>query len=159
HLREVALQRAKMHGAVCILGSATPSLEAMQKTLDGEIQFLELKERAVAAPAPEVKLVDMRKEKTKYALGPTLKQALEARLKAHEMTILFLNRRGFYRFFRCPSCGWVARCPNCDVAMVQHGGKEGLLCHYCSYRSMVLKSCPECHHDKLFAGGYGTERV
>ncbi|MBV9080854.1 MAG: primosomal protein N', partial [Elusimicrobia bacterium] len=120
HARDVAMKRARDHEAVVVFGSATPSLELYHLARAGGATFLRLNERAVAASAPVVRIVDLKKDKARGALSAPLKQAIGARLKRHEQTILFLNRRGFHRFLRCPECGWVARCPRCGIAFVHH---------------------------------------
>ena len=182
HARDVALQRARDNGAVVIFGSATPSLEAFYMTMAGEAELIELNERAVAAAAPVARLVDLKVDKPRGgSVSTTLRKALSERLQRHEQTILFLNRRGFHRFLRCPQCGWVARCEKCGIAYVHHKGAParpvppeepvdpkrkrakavggGLTCHQCGTHAPIPITCPECKHPKLHAGGTGTERL
>jgi primosomal protein N' (replication factor Y) len=158
HAREVAIHLAETNGALAMMGSATPSVDMMHRVNTGEITLVELQERAVKASRPHIDIVDLKKEKFKGALSLPLHKALEDRLKLHQKSILFLNRRGFFRYLRCPVCSWVARCPNCDIAL-GHRKTKPLSCHYCAYQSNAPKNCPVCKHDKLFAGGYGTERL
>jgi len=182
HARDVALQRARDNGAVLIYGSATPSLETFFMTMNGAAALIELNERAVAAAAPMARLVDLKVDKPRGgSISSTLRKALSERLQRHEQAILFLNRRGFHRFLRCPQCGWVARCEKCGIAYVHHKGTSarplppedredpkkrrsravggGLTCHLCAAHAPIPTACPECKHAKLHAGGTGTERL
>lgn len=182
HARDVALHRALENRAVALFGTATPSLELYLKTQTGEAELIELNERAVAAGAPAMKLVDLKAERARGSLSPTLQAAMAACLGRHEQAILFLNRRGFHRFLRCPNCAWVARCEKCGVSLVHHKGAAaqavaptaievakrkkgmktlsgGLSCHICGLKTGIPTSCPECKHGKLHAGGTGTERL
>jgi len=161
HARDVASFRADEHHATVLFGTATPSLEMMENVQKGDVLFLELTERAVAASAPLVRLIDLSKEKKRGVISDPLHREMDMRLKKGEQTILFLNKRGFHRFLKCPECDWVARCPNCSIALVYHKADlhKGYVCHYCSYLTQMPSQCPECGHKKLFAGGFGTQRV
>lgn len=161
HARETAIRRAKLEGASVVLGSATPSLEAFYRCRQGEFTLLELKNRATAQSLPEVYTVDMREE-LKYGnrsiISDKLKEMIEDRLKKRQQIMLFLNRRGYAGFVSCRECGYVVKCPHCDVALSAH--KNGkLVCHYCGYERPSMPSCPEC--GSHYIGGFraGTQQI
>lgn len=158
HARDLARRRAELSNAVLILGSATPSLETYESCLAGRTTLLELTERAVEATAPRIQLIDMKESKKKGFLSERLLTMIGERLKNHQQTILFLNRRGFHRYVRCANCGWHAICDKCGVTLVQHKS-DLLVCHLCGTTSARPTKCPECKLPKLFSGGTGTERV
>jgi len=127
HARDMALLRAHRAGAVCVLGSATPSLESVALIRRGKLADLRLPERAHReASLPEVTLVDLRK----FGAGPSgdrlislpLHRALEKTLAAKEQAILFLNRRGFAPSVVCDGCGALETCRSCSVALTYHRG-------------------------------------
>jgi primosomal protein N' (replication factor Y) len=162
-VRDVVRYRAETEKAVLVYGSATPSLELYQECLNNTIERIELTERAIPALAPNLKLINMKEEKKRGALSRPLLDDISARLTRHEQVILYLNRRGFHRFVRCPSCTWVAQCPKCGITAIHHKGSkkkpEGLWCHYCAWRGAMPAACPTCNHKELYLGGYGTERI
>jgi primosomal protein N' (replication factor Y) len=161
HARDVVLQRARRFGASVVLGSATPSVESFQESGGGgEIELIEMRERVFAGTfAPPVRILD---RPHSGCLGPDLLQALKDRLERREQSILLVNRRGFSNFAICRRCGWVARCPACEVALIHH--HDGLLgytlrCHHCGRSGPVPKLCGECHKDALAFAGIGTQKV
>lgn len=161
HAREVAFRRARMEGARVVLGSATPSLEAEYAARHGLIREFYLNHRAGSAALPDVKIVDLRKEKGtggRNLIGENLKHEMERALLAHEQIMLFLNRRGYAGFVTCRSCGHVLKCPHCDVALTLHG-KDRLVCHYCGYETKLPGKCPECGSPYLRSFKAGTEAV
>lgn len=161
HARETAIRRAKLEGASVVLGSATPSLEAFYRCRLGEYTLLELKNRATAQSLPEVYTVDMREELkhgNRSIISDRLKEMIEDRLQKRQQIILFLNRRGYAGFVSCRECGYVVKCPHCDVALSAH--KNGkLVCHYCGYERPSMTSCPEC--GSHYIGGFraGTQQI
>lgn len=161
HARETAIRRAKLEGASVVLGSATPSLEAFYRCRQGEFTLLELKNRATAQSLPEVYTVDMREELkhgNRSIISDKLKEMIEDRLKKRQQIMLFLNRRGYAGFVSCRECGYVVKCPHCDVALSAH--KNGkLVCHYCGYERPSMPSCPEC--GSHYIGGFraGTQQI
>jgi primosomal protein N' (replication factor Y) len=165
HARDMALLRAHRAGAVCVLGSATPSLSSIALAQSGRLEILKLPARArTAAQLPTVEVVDL----TKVGPGPggdkllslTLFRALEEVLKRREQAILFLNRRGFSPSLICGSCGELVKCPNCSVSLTLHRSKgESLQCHYCDYLIAVPKTCAKCGAARLTEEGSGTERI
>ncbi len=163
--RDMALLRAHRAGAVCVLGSATPSLNSIHAVNEGRMSHLVLPDRAHASAAlPQVEIVDLRR----MGPGPSgdklislpLHRALERTLEAKEQTILFLNRRGFAPSLTCASCGQVADCPNCSVALTYHRARgERLVCHYCDYTAQAPARCPRCGAPGMVDEGAGTERI
>ena len=161
HAREVAFQRAKLEDSCVVLGSATPSLEAAYAAAQGEITCIRLLKRAKEAELPEVRIIDMRDELSS-GNGSILSEELQSRmgetLSRGEQMMLFLNRRGYAGFVSCASCGYVIRCPHCDVSLTLHRGSR-LLCHYCGYEAPMPGNCPECGSPFLRTFQIGTEQV
>ncbi|HMJ10187.1 MAG TPA: primosomal protein N' [Polyangiaceae bacterium] len=163
--RDMALLRAHRAGAVCVLGSATPSLSSEASCRSGRIEKLELPERARAtAVLPEVEIVDLRRVGAPPSghklLSLPLYRAIESTLGAGQQTILFLNRRGFAPSLVCEACGKFAECPNCSVALTLHrSGGDTLRCHYCDHAQRTTQACPSCGSNELSEEGAGTERI
>ncbi len=162
HAKDVALFRAKQNNAVCILASATPSLESYYLAKCGTYKLLSLSKRATGATLPEIIVSDMRKELksgNRTCIGSTLFSEMEENKKLGEQTILFLNRRGFSTFVSCRSCGYVAKCKNCDVTLTYHKARATLTCHYCGYTIKKPTVCPECESPYIKEFGVGTQKV
>jgi len=163
HARDVAIMRAKLGNAVCVLGSATPSIEAYHNSEIGKFQRLELPQRATASSLPRVQLVDMREETVEAGgqviLSRTLEHEVRTRIAAGDQVILLLNRRGYAPFVLCPKCGWVAQCVNCNVSLTYHASGAYLSCHYCDARRAVPAVCDECHFNPLLFLGTGTQKA
>lgn len=175
HARDVALERARREKALVVFGGATPSMELLHLAMTEQVEKVEMATRAVRASAPQIKLVDLKAQKTKGLLSPQLVEEMGNRLRQREHVILFLNKRGFFRYLRCPHCSWVARCPNCGIALVYHKGPAapptpgekkgkrtrsgGYWCHYCGHTQGDIANCPQCGKKELFSGGFGTERI
>ncbi len=159
--REVAEQIARMHGAVLVLGSATPSLESYWRAQQGEIRLFRLQERLTGGTLPRVETVDMRAELqrgNKSMLSASLYEKIEDRLRRGQQSMLFINRRGYAGFVSCRSCGFVAKCPHCDVSLSLHGNGR-LVCHYCGYERSAFRTCPECGSRYVLAMRAGTEKI
>ncbi|MEA3364030.1 MAG: primosomal protein N', partial [Candidatus Hydrogenedentes bacterium] len=163
HARDVAIMRAKMNDAVCVLGSATPSVESFYNSETGKSVRLELERRATNAALPEVRIIDMRGAVREHGgqvlMSDALEEAVAERIKRGEQVLLLLNRRGFAPFVLCPQCGWVAQCPDCQVTMTYHAKGGYLSCHYCNKRRSVPQVCDVCHFNPLLYIGVGTQRV
>ncbi|RMH05314.1 MAG: primosomal protein N' [Planctomycetota bacterium] len=162
HAREVALARAELEGAVCVLGSATPSLEAWAEARAGRIRLLELPERVAGGSLPRVHVVDMRQEKADRAhwlvVSEPLRRSLEQALARGERGILFLNRRGFSPAWHCRACGGSVHCPSCDVSLTYHRWRRKAVCHSCLQEQPAPTACPKCA-GPLHLVGVGTERA
>ncbi|HED66434.1 MAG TPA: primosomal protein N' [Planctomycetes bacterium] len=163
HARDVAVERARRAGAVCVLGSATPSLESWTKAGAGEYKRLSLPERVGGGTEPKVHVVDMRGERGSRGADPLfsrlLVQLLEETIAAGEQAILFLNRRGYVPVLYCPGCKETLRCEHCDVGLTFHRRIERLVCHGCCEEKPVPPACPICSRPGLRFLGMGSERV
>ena len=161
HTREVSEYICKLKKCKLVLGSATPSIETYYKALIGEYKLIELKKRVNGSRMPHIEIVDMREELKSRNLSlfsRKLYNAINETLKDNKQIILFLNRRGYSTFISCRSCGYVFKCPECDVSMTYH--KNGyLICHYCGRAEKATKLCPECGSKYVKFFGAGTERV
>jgi primosomal protein N' (replication factor Y) len=158
HARQVAQHRCQAQGAVLVMGSATPSLEAYSMMQQGsQVQKLELTKRVSGGRMPTMEVVNLAFEKD--LISTTLKQEIKRTLERKHQVILFLNRRGFSYFFHCHSCGYELRCPHCAVALTYHKSQNQMVCHYCGYRTSVMKVCPECRSLDVGYSGFGTEMV
>ena len=153
----VAGFRAEREGAVLLLGSATPSLEAYERSRRGEIGRLVLRSRPGDLELPRVDIVDMRGRETIFS--DELLQALEACLLRREQAVVLINRRGHASFVQCRTCGWIDRCPNCSISLTFHSRGQKLLCHYCGHEEAVPEVCPECGGYRIIHRGMGTQRI
>ena len=161
HARETAEKIASMQGAVVVLGSATPSLEAYYRAKTGKYRLYELKQRQPGKELPSVRTVDLREELrqgNRSIFSRKLRELLEERLAKGEQSILFLNRRGYAGFVSCRSCGYVMKCPHCDVSLSEHAGGK-LVCHYCGYTRPGAGSCPECGSKYILGFRAGTQQI
>jgi len=162
HAREVAVKRAELSGAVVILGGATPSLESRFSAGQGRYDFAILPERIEARPLPAVEIVDMReelKQGNRSIFSRRLAQSLNRCLEEKEQAILFLNRRGYAPFILCRDCGYVPRCPHCQVSLTYHFTDKDLRCHHCGYSRQAPDICPRCKSRYIRHFGIGTQRV
>ena len=159
---ETAITRGRMAGAGVVLGSATPSLESYTKALSGEYALFRITSRArVGSVLPEVKICDLRKELregNKTIFSRILAEAIKDRLEKREQVMLFLNRRGYAGFISCRSCGYVFRCPHCDVSLTSHRNGQ-LVCHYCGLSVPMPDRCPSCGSPYIAGFGLGTQKV
>jgi len=170
HARDVAVMRAHMHDAVCVLGSATPSLESTMNARWGKYERLALPERVPdasgeAATLPEVRVLDLTLQRKKHqlegALADPLRDAVRERVERGEQTILLQNRRGYAPVLECEDCGWAPECRDCSVTLTLHqtGGRGQLRCHYCGSAHQVPRQCPQCGGGDIGQIGTGTQRV
>ena len=177
--RDVAVVRAARAGAVCVLGSATPSLESWQNAQTGKFTLLTLPDRVGGGALPPVEVVDLREvwRKRREApggrgregnrdlqdgggvLAPRLVMEIRGRLRKKEQVILLLNRRGYSNFVQCRECGEVWRCPDCSVSLTFHRLKNRILCHYCRHEEPAPHRCDRCGSEALTFRGLGTEQV
>jgi primosomal protein N' (replication factor Y) len=189
HARSTAIALARVEGALCLLGSATPDLTSRYRAERGEFVYVNLPQRilghdqrlrrqsvrlgvtvhyqpeaheARSIGLPPVRVVDMRHE---LQAGNTslfsrpLQAALRTVLNAGQQAILFLNRRGRNTFVFCRDCGWIARCPRCDNPLAYHSARQDLLCHHCGYHRANPTTCPQCGSGRVRHFGAGTQRV
>lgn len=162
HAKDIARFIAKKNNIPLILGSATPDICDYYKALNHDKELVELTKRANNASLPNIEIVDMRQElavgnRSMFSLK--LQEKLAENLKNKMQTILFINRRGFSTFVMCRDCGYVVKCPNCNIALTYHSFGNMLKCHYCGHEQPVLKICPECGSSKIKYFGTGTQKV
>ena len=161
HARETAIARAEMEQASVVLGSATPSLEAMYRAKAGIYQLLEMKNRSGQQELARVHTVDLRqelKDGNRSILSIRLQELMADRLEKKEQIMLFLNRRGYAGFISCRECGYVAKCPHCDVSLSSHRNGK-LVCHYCGYEEEKPDTCPECGSRHIGEFRAGTQQI
>jgi primosomal protein N' (replication factor Y) len=168
--RDVAVMRAKLSGAVVVMGSATPSLESWQNAERGKYRRIELKERVMHRPLPEVELVDMRKEFKETGreelFSRRLVEETQQALERGEQALILLNRRGYSYAVICRACGEKLECVNCAIALTHHKQADDeiarvgqrLECHYCGYRRTVPARCPKCDSEHLYYLGAGSQQ-
>ena len=162
HARDLAKYRAVYNKALLIMASATPSLESYTAAKLGKYTLCTLPRRYGNSVLPEVRTVDMRLELRAGNSGPLsreLKLAINDALEKGKQSIVLLNRRGHNTFVSCPSCGYVATCPNCSVSMTFHSANRRLMCHYCGYSESAAKKCPTCITSELRFMGVGTQKI
>ena len=165
--REIAWRRAESHGGVLLLGSATPSISSYMRAMPGvrrenALTLIELRERVMGRPLPEVELVDLRGEFEKgnhSIFSAKLSAALRECLDAGKQAVLFINRRGHSTFVSCRACGYVVKCDQCDVSMTYHQAENVLRCHYCGKEIQPPKTCPQCGSRYIKYFGAGTQKV
>jgi primosomal protein N' (replication factor Y) len=163
HGRDVAIVRARLEGALALLGSATPSLESASNARRGRYGLLELSRRVYDRPLAEVEIVDMRREYAAHGadvvLSERLAAHLEERLSRREQSVLLLNRRGFATVIFCRQCAASLECPHCSVSLTYHRAARRVRCHYCNYTAAVPGRCGACGGEYLEQSGFGTERI
>ena len=157
HARQVAMHRCTQEGATLVMGSATPSLEALHHMDSGRLRRLDLTRRPGRGRMPAIEVVEMKGRPG--PLSERLVEEIRSAAAAGRQSILFLNRRGFAYFFHCRSCGFEMRCVHCSVSLTYHKATRAMLCHYCGYRVGPIRVCPECSSLDVGYSGYGTQRV
>ena len=162
--RDIALNRCKREKATLILASATPSILSFARARRGDYVLLEMPHRVMDRPLPEVEVTDMREELengNRTVLSSSLRKALKECASHDEQAMLLMNRRGYNSFVSCRSCGYVVKCPNCDISMTYHmENADGLLkCHYCGHVMVPPAKCPQCGGKHIRFFGAGTQKV
>jgi primosomal protein N' (replication factor Y) len=160
--RDLALVRGKINKALVVLGSATPSLESFYNAEKGKYRLLQLTQRVDKKLLPQVKITNLKEERKKgnYSVfSDELSSELKRKMEKGEQAILFLNRRGFSNFIKCEECGYIFRCPHCDISLNFHRTDFSLRCHYCNYKVQASPVCPECSGNRLTHKGIGTQRI
>ncbi len=164
HAGDVAAVRARLEGAVLVLGSATPGLETLTLATEEKLRLLPLPERIGTRPLPPVELVDLRTAPKVPGTGAVpwsvrLDEGVAAALARGEQALLLLNRRGWAAFLQCPACGEVRQCPRCTVSLTVHRAPETLRCHYCAHEEPLATECPSCGHTVQEMRGVGTQQL
>lgn len=157
---DIAFKRCEYNNALCILGSATPSLEQYSRAIKGVFKLVTLDKR-INNNLPKITLVDMTKEvkKRNFTISDLLKEKINICLSNKQQAIILLNRRGYSTFISCSNCGYVHKCPNCDISLIYHKTSNSLTCHYCGYRETMSNLCPNCKNESIKTLGIGTEKL
>ncbi len=177
HARDVATYLARLHRAKTLLGSATPAIETYANCYNGKYKLVELNERYGQVALPQVQLIDIkecyRKKQMKGHFSLEMIEQIKNCINSGRQVILFQNRRGFAPYMKCPQCGYVPKCPNCDVSLTYHRLNNTLTCHYCGHTESVHNAqqpinyqlstinsfCPQCKESILSPQGFGTEQI
>ncbi len=163
HARDVALRRAQFENIPLVLGSATPSLESWHEARQGRFTLVELPKRVSDRPLPMVATIDLRDEvrsrAARGAISRQLAQAIDQSIKDDGQVILLLNRRGYSTHIQCPACGFVVKCPDCDLPLTHHREGDKVICHYCDFQDIAPAVCPDCRFDGIRYSGLGTQRL
>lgn len=161
--RDLALVRGRIENSVVILGTATPSINTFYAATQGKHTILKIDKRADGAKLPEVILIDMlekrARRKTYGQFSDTLIHKIIERISKKEGVILFQNRRGFGLLLECRYCGYIPKCPECEVSLTFHKSEQKLKCHYCGYKKTYEPTCPKCGKAPMIILGYGTQRI
>ena len=158
--RDAAIALGRLAGAAVVLGSATPSVDSVGRVRQGRYSHTILPDRPSGAP-PRIEVVDLRAELAsgnRGLLSEQLRQALES-LPNGERAILVINRRGTASVVVCRDCGYVQRCPECELSLVYHQAGITLRCHHCGTASPLATRCPACKSPRIRYLGGGTQRV
>jgi len=163
HARDVAVMRAKMAGAMVVLGSATPSLESYYNATKKKYSLVELPDRVERRPLPEVELIDMKQEfqetGQEQVISRKLAEEIRERLDRREQVMILLNRRGYSPVVLCRACGKTLECKNCAIAMTHHKRARRMECHYCGYTAPVPDKCVHCGSEYVYFIGTGSEKL
>src|SRR5215467_5183529 len=163
HGRDVAIVRAKLEGALALLGSATPSMESYHHARSGKYELLSLTQRVAYLALPAVEVLDLREEfKQTHRTSPissTLHQGLDECLVFHTQALILINRRGYSWSVICRGCGASVQCANCSISLTHHKDRNRLECHYCGYTQAIPKKCPKCDSLYVYFFGEGSEQL
>ncbi|WP_083488367.1 primosomal protein N' [Liquorilactobacillus aquaticus] len=162
HARDIAKWRAKYHHCPVLLGSATPSLESRARAQKGVYRWLHMDTRVNQQPLPQVTVIDMRREahfSNNMNFSKAMLTNIQQTLERDEQIILMLNRRGYSSFMMCRDCGFVLKCPNCDISLTLHMDTHSMKCHYCGHEEPIPRSCPSCNGSRIRYYGTGTQQV
>ena len=163
HGRDVAVYRARLCGALCVLGSATPALESLYNAQQGKYRLNRITKRVDDRQLPLVHVVDMKREVMSAKGGAIFSRLLidkmQDRLDKGEQSILFINRRGYNKSMLCPDCGYVAMCDHCSISLTHHRDAGVVRCHLCGFEDRAPSICPKCRSPKIKWRGSGTQRI
>jgi len=163
HARDTAIVLGNQKKAKIVLGTATPSVETYYNVSIKKFGLVTLTERFGNVEMPEIELINLQTAQKKKEMNGhfthQLIESIQAALDNREQVILFQNRRGFAPVVECTTCGVSPQCPNCDVSLTYHKGKNELRCHYCNFVSEMPKECPACGNPSLSTIGFGTEQL
>lgn len=158
--RDLAVWRAQKLNIPVVLGSATPSLETLYKYKTGHYKLHKLVTRAVTnATLPKIKIIDINKIENVDGFAPPVLKLINDRLNKNELSLIFINRRGYSPVISCHECGHVMNCRRCSTTLVYHSATKNLKCHHCGYTIGVPSSCIKCNSQYLQAIGDGTQKI
>jgi primosomal protein N' (replication factor Y) len=159
HARDLAIVRAQQLDIPVVLGSATPSLESLNNSIQQRYQLLQLRQRAGGAQMPRIALLDIHNANANAAISSSMLAAIASHLEQGSQVLLFLNRRGFAPVLLCSQCDWKSDCPRCDAHMTFHQSDQRLRCHHCGHEQVKPEKCPACAATGLQPIGIGTEQL
>ena len=163
HAKDVAIFRSKAHKCKVLLGSATPSLESRARAGKGVYHLLRLDKRINDQPLPKTTVINLADyhnvDRESYIFSISLRNAIQKALDNFNQVILLINKRGFSSSVSCRSCGYIFKCPTCNIPLTYHKSDRMLKCHHCNYVDVDHDTCPECGSKYLMRAGYGTERI
>jgi primosomal protein N' (replication factor Y) len=163
HGRDVAIVRAKMEGALALLGSATPSMESYHHARGGKYELLTIASRVADRSLANVEIVDLREEfQQTHQTSPIsakLHAGIQECLANGTQTLVLINRRGYSWSVLCRSCGASVQCVNCSISMTHHKQRNRLECHYCGSIQPIPKICPKCQSKYVYFFGEGSEHL
>lgn len=157
--RDIGILKAQKNNIPIVLGSATPSLESLGLCANNKSKRLVLTKRAGNASKPNTQLIDLRQQVMQGPLSQQLLKQIQNELENNHQVLLFLNRRGYATQLLCHDCGWICKCPRCDIAYTFHKQRNQLICHHCDKQQAVNNVCSDCHSSNLTTLGHGTERI
>ncbi|MFQ5584443.1 MAG: primosomal protein N', partial [Calditrichia bacterium] len=161
--RDVALYRAYLNNIPIVLGSATPSFESLYNAFNSKYEYFHLAYRVHSRNMPRTRLIDLRREWSRHGTAPLLSENLllktESRLVSREQIMLLQNRRGFSPYLLCKECGYIEKCPNCDITLTYHYTGKDLRCHYCGFSEHAPDVCPNCNGIDILFKGFGTQKI
>ena len=163
HGRDTALMLGRIQGCPVLLGSATPSFESLYNVRTGRLEYVPLSHRYFEGGGSTVTIVDMPLQRcrnaVKGAFSLTLLKAITARLERHEQVLVFRSRRAYASAMECPDCGFIPRCPSCNIPMSYHKFSHSLSCHWCGHSEPAPAACPQCGKAPMKFLGDGTEKI
>lgn len=161
--RDIAIYLAHLFEAKCLLGTATPSIESYSNCHFKKYGLVTLPQRYQCTQLPTIKLIDLKECYKKRSITGhfsfELLEKIKKTLANKQQVILFQNRRGYSPYIECRSCGYIPKCPNCDVSLTYHKFTNSLTCHYCGYTQTSNSTCKMCNQQTLHTIGFGTEQV
>jgi primosomal protein N' (replication factor Y) len=158
YTHDVAQERARLHDATLVLGSATPSVDTYYKAQSGRMMYHTLTARHNNHALPTVDLLDMNACLTKSLVHPDLVAAIQRTLAAGQRTLLLVNRRGYASLLRCNACQKTQACPLCDTSYTYHA--DGVFrCHRCSSYRAMSRQCMHCGAHRVDYYGIAIQKI
>ncbi|WP_258097697.1 replication restart helicase PriA [Marinoscillum pacificum] len=163
HARDSSIYLSSIFHGKTLLGTATPALETYTNALEGKYGLVELTERFGSVTLPKVTFANLvlerKQNKMKGNFSLTLLKAIQETLERNKQVILFQNRRGYAPYVTCHNCGYIPKCPHCDVSLTYHSYQNLLVCHYCGYKTDMLLECFQCQSTEIKTMSFGTEKI